>query len=48
MIETKIDCMHAKRVCKEFQKKLGKYHDFYIKNNTLLFVDVSEKFTEMC
>ena len=31
------DYAHAKRVCKDFQiKNLGKYHDFYVQNDTLL------------
>ena len=35
----------AKRVCKETEiKKFGKYHDFYLKNDTLLLPDVFENF----
>ena len=36
--------MIAKGVCKDFEiKYLGKYHDLYLKNNTLLLADVFEK-----
>ena len=41
--------MHANRVCKDFQvKKLGKYHDLYLKSDTWLLADVFESFREMC
>ena len=43
--------MHAKRVCKDFEKKKknsGEYHDFYVQRNTLLLADVFEKFRNMC
>ena len=31
------DYMHAKRICKDFEtKKLGEYHDLYLKSDTLL------------
>ena len=34
-----------KRVCEDFEtKKLGKYHDLYVKSNTLLLVDVFLKY----
>ena len=32
--------MHAKRVCKEFEKKLGKYHDLNFQGHTLFLADV--------
>ena len=41
--------MHTKRVCKDFEiKKLGKYHDLYLKSDTLLFADVFKNFRKMC
>ena len=40
---------NAKRVCKDFEiKKLGEYHDLYVKNGTLPSADVFENFREMC
>ena len=37
--------MHAKRVRKNFEiKNLGEYHNFYLRNDTLLLVDVFEIF----
>ena len=45
---TDVDYMHAKRVCKEFEKKnLGEYHDLYLKSDTLLLTDVSENFRKL-
>ena len=39
--------MHARRVCKDFEiKKLGEYHDLYLKN-TLLWL-MSSKTSENC
>ena len=41
--------MPAKRVCKDFEiKKLFKYHDLYLKSDTLLLTDVFENFRKMC
>ena len=46
---TDADYMHAKRVYKDFEiKNLGEYNDLYLKNDTLLLVDVFEKFRKMC
>ena len=41
--------MHTNRVCQDFEvKKLGKYHDLYLKSDTWLLADVFESFREMC
>ena len=43
--------IHAKIVRKDFEiKKLGKYHDLYLKSNTLLLDDVFEnlRLFKMC
>ena len=46
---TDADCRHAREVCKDFEiKHLREYHDFYLKSDTLLLVDVFEKFRKMC
>ena len=43
------DYAHAKRVCKDFEiKKLGEYHDLFVKRGTLLLADVFENFRNMC
>ena len=43
------DYVHAKRVCTDFEiKYLGEYHDFHLKSDTLLSVDVLENFGKMC
>ena len=45
---TDADYMHAKRVCKDYEiKHLGEYYDLHLKNDTLLFADLFEKFREM-
>ena len=43
------DCMHAKRVCKDFEiKHFGEYHDLYFKSDTLLLLaDLLENFRKM-
>ena len=42
---TDADCMHAKRVWKDFEiKNLGEYHDFHLKSDALLLANVFEKF----
>ena len=46
---TDADYMHAERVYKDFEiKKFGEYHDFYLKNDTLLLTDVFENFGKIC
>ena len=41
--------MHAEIVCKDFEtKNLDKYHDLYLKSDTLLLVDVFENFRKIC
>ena len=36
---TYADCMHAKRVCKDFEiKHFGEYHDLYFTSDTLLLL----------
>ena len=46
---TDSDYLHLKRVCKVFEiKKIGEYHDLYLKNDKLLLADVFENFREMC
>ena len=43
------DYAHAKRVCKDFERKnLGEYHDFYVQSHTFLLADVFEKFRNIC
>ena len=45
---TVADYMYAKRVCKDFEmKNLGEFHDFYLKSNTLLLLDVFENFRKI-
>ena len=47
---TDADYMYGKRVCKDFEKKknVGKYHDLYLKSDTLLLAHVSENFRNTC
>ena len=45
---TDADYMHAKRICKDSEiRNLGEYHDFYLKSDILLLVDVFENFRKM-
>ena len=40
---TDADHVHAKRVCKHFErKKCGEYHDLHVQSNALLLADVFE------
>ena len=42
---TDLDYNNAKRNCKDFEvKKLGEYHDLYLKSGPLLLADVFENF----
>ena len=42
---TDADLMHAKRACNNFEiKDLVKYHDLFLKSDTLLFANVFENF----
>ena len=46
---TDADYAHAKRVWKDFEiKKLGEYHDLYVKSDTLLLVDIFGNFRNIC
>ena len=38
---------HAKRVCKDFEKKLSWYDDLHHISNILLLVDVFENFRKL-
>ena len=42
---TDTDCVHVKRVCKDFEiKHLEEYHDLYVKSDTLLLAGVFQNF----
>ena len=46
---TNTDCVHAKRVCKDFEiKNLGEYYDMRIQSDTMLLADVFENFRNIC
>ena len=46
---TDADYMHVKRVCRDFETKYWcKYHDLYLKRDTLLLVDVFKNLRKMC
>ena len=43
------NCMHQKRVCKYFDRKiLEEYHDLYVQSNILLLADVFQDLRNMC
>ena len=43
------DYIHAQKRFNEFKLKfLGEYHDLYVQNNTIFFVDVIENFKNKC
>ena len=45
---TDADYMHGKIVCKEFEiKKIGEYHDLYLKSDTLLLAGVFKNFRKI-
>ena len=45
---TEASYTHAKKVCKNFEKKIyGEYYDLYVQSNTLLLTDVFENFRDM-
>ena len=42
------DCVHAKRVCKDFEMKdLREYNDLYVQSDTLLLAGIFENFRNM-
>ena len=44
-----IDHAHSQKLWKIFEiKKLGEYHDLYVRSDTLLITDVSENFRHKC
>ena len=45
---TDVEYNHAKRVCKDYEKKLGEYNDFYVHSDTLLLGDIFSNFRSMC
>ena len=45
---TDTDYTHAKRACKDFEKKLGGNHYLHVQSNTLLLGNVFENFKNMC
>ena len=42
---TDADCVHTKRVCKDFETN---HRDFYVQSNSLLLANVFENFRNMC
>ena len=46
---TNADYTHAKKVCKDFEKKkLERYDDLYVQSDTFWLPDVFENFRNMC
>ena len=45
---TDADYMNAQRVCRDFEtKKIGNYHDWYLKNDVLPLADAFESFRKI-
>ena len=42
------DYLHAQKVFEQFCTDIGDYHDLYVQCDTLLLVDVFEKFRKTC
>ena len=46
---TDADYIDTRRVCKDFETKhVGKYHDLYLRSDTLLSADILENFRKIC
>ena len=45
---TDADYTNTGRVCKDFVKKVGRYHDLYVQNDVLLLSDLFGNFHKLC
>ena len=45
---TDADYTYTERVCKDFVKKLGGYHDLYVQNIALLLSNLFGNFRKLC